>query len=114
MNPIDIQRKLKADYGIDVPLPTLSTWYNEANMEKSRKIAPDRCKVSDVRYNPKQRPDVLVDMENILARKVIAIKLTGVPYTGDVVKLLAIHIFHKLISYNIDDRQGKFFFQKLN
>ena len=25
---LDIQKKLKAEYGIDVPVPTLCTWWN--------------------------------------------------------------------------------------
>ena len=46
-------------------------------------------------------------MELILARKVRAVALTGVPYSRDVLRLLAIHIYHKLVTYNIYNQQGQ-------
>ena len=46
-------------------------------------------------------------MEGILSRKVLAIKMTGLPYTRQIVQILAIHIFHKLISYNLYNTQGQ-------
>ena len=64
-------------------------------------MASDRINVKDKKINPKQRPDVIVDMEKILVRKVIGIKLTGLPYTREIVQKLAIHIFHKLLGYNL-------------
>ena len=54
-----------------------------------------------------QRPDVIVDMEKILVRKVIAIKLTELPYTREIVQLLAIHFLHKLLGYNLYNEQGQ-------
>ena len=76
-------------------------------MEKVQNIAPDRINVSDVRYNPKQRPDVIVDMENILAGKVMSITVNGLPYSREILQILAIHIFHKLIGYNLYNEQGQ-------
>ena len=76
-------------------------------MAKVGNIASDRINVQDKRYNPTQRPDVIVDMEKILARKVIAIKLTGLPYTREIVQILAIHIFQKLVSYNLYNKHGQ-------
>ena len=69
-------------------------------------MASDRINVKDKRINPKQRPDVVVDMEKILARKVIVVKLTGLPYTREIVQILAIHIFHKLLGYNLYNTHG--------
>ena len=77
----DISRKLKAEYKLDIPPSTLSTWWNAENMNKFSNVAPDRINVQDVRYNPRQRPDVLVDMELILQRKFKAVAITVVPYT---------------------------------
>ena len=85
MKTADIQKKLKELYGLEVSSSTLSTWWNPANLAKVRNMSKDRINVKDKRYNPKQRPHVLVDMERILARKVIAIKLGGLPYTREIV-----------------------------
>ena len=76
-------------------------------MEKVENIAPDRINVPDVRYNPKQRPDVIVDMEKILVRKVISIRVNGLPFSREILQILAIHIFHKLIAYNLYNEQGQ-------
>ena len=46
-------------------------------------------------------------MEKILLRKVICIKLKGVPYTREMIQLLAIHIFQKLISFNLYNAKGQ-------
>ena len=51
---------------------TLSTWWSPRNLEKVKKIPVDRINATDVKYNPKQRPDILVDTEKILVRKVIS------------------------------------------
>ena len=107
MRPKDIKKRLKVENNIDVSMSTISTWWNEENMKKLGNLAPDRINVQDVRYNPKQRPDILVDMVLILARKVRAVALTGVPYSRDVVRLLAIHIYHKLVTFNIYNQQGQ-------
>ena len=63
--------------------------------------------VQDVRYNHKQRPDVLVDMEQILSRKCDAVAGNGVPYSQGVTRLLAIHIFHKLVACKMYNPQGQ-------
>ena len=107
MKPGAIRKKLKDEYNLDVPRSTLSTWWNAETMARVGNIASDRFNVQDTRYNPKQRPDVMVDMEKILTRKVIAIKLTGLPYTREIVQILAIHIFHKLVGYNLYNKHGQ-------
>ena len=75
MKTSEIQKKLKELYNMEVSSSTFSTWWNPANLAKVRNMSTDRINVKDKRYNPKQRPHVLVDMEKILARKVIAITL---------------------------------------
>ena len=54
---------------MDVAPGTLAGWYTEAMKKRFKNTAIDRLNVTDVRYNPKQRPDLLVDLENILARR---------------------------------------------
>ena len=101
-----IKKKLKQLHNIDIPDSTLSTWWCPKNLEIVANLAEDRLNVDDKRINPTQRPDVVVDMEKILYRKVICIKLKGVPYTREMLQLLAIHIFQKLISFNLYNTKG--------
>ena len=70
-------------------------------------MATDRVMIQDVCYKPKQRPDVLVDMEQILSRKCDAVAENGVPYSQGVIRLLAIHIFHKLVACKLYNPQGQ-------
>ena len=101
-----IKIKLKERYGIDVPPSTLATWWNPRNLAIAANIPEERRNSNDKRHNPAQRPDVLVDMEKILQRKVISVKLKGIPYTREMIQILAIHIFQKLISYNLYNSKG--------
>ena len=76
-------------------------------MSQVENIASDRLNVQDTRYNPKQRPDVLVDTERILHRKVLANMGTGLPYTKCVMQLLAVNIFHKLLRLKLYNDTGQ-------
>ena len=101
-----IKKKIKDAFHIDVPDSTLSTWFNAKNMAIAANMPEDRLNVADKRINPSQRPDVMVDMETILARKVISVKLRGIPYTREMIQMYAINIFQKLISFNLYDSKG--------
>ena len=101
-----IRKKIKEIYGIDVPSSTLSTWWNARNMQIVANMPQDRLNVADKRINPSQRPDVIVDMETILVRKVLSVKLKGIPYTREMIQIIAIHIFQKLISFNLYNSKG--------
>ena len=46
-------------------------------------------------------------MERIRARKVIAIRVNGLPFSREILQILAIHISHKLIAYNLYNEQGQ-------
>ena len=107
MTTSQIKKKTKELYQRDVPDSTLATWWCPKNLLVVDSLPPDRLDVDDRRINPSQRPDVLVDMEKILKRKVIGIKLTGIPYTREVIQLLAIQIFQKLISFDLYNVKGK-------
>ena len=103
----EIKKKIKEMYNMDVPDSTLSTWWNTRNMQIVANMAEDRLNVDDKRINPSQRPDVIVDMESILLRKVRCVKLKGIPYTREMIQILAIHIFQKLISFNLYNAKGQ-------
>ena len=106
MSPKDIRAKLKKDFDLVVTPSTLAGWYTD-EMVKKFNMATDRIMVPDVRHNPKQRPDILVDMEQILSRKCDAVARTGVPYIHSVIRVLALHIYHKLLASNLYDLHGQ-------
>ena len=56
MSNKQISTKIKAEYKLDIPPSTLSTWWNAENMNKFSNVAPDRINVQDVWYNLRQRP----------------------------------------------------------
>ena len=87
-----IKKKFKELYNIDIPDSTLSTWWCPKNMEIVANMAEDRLNVDDKRLNPRQRPDVIVDMKKILLRKVICVKLKGIPYTREMIDTCDPHI----------------------
>ena len=107
MRLIDIQKKFKETFNIDAAEGTLAGFY-ASNMENFfTKTAIDRLKVVDVRINPKQRPDIVIDMEGILARRCNAVGRTGIPYVARIARLLALHIFHQLVQTNVYDSKGQ-------
>ena len=92
---------------MDVAPGTLAGWYNDTMKKRFNNTAIDRINVTDVRYNPKQRPDLLVDLENILARRCNAVGRTGIPYIWKIAQMLAIHIFNQLVRTQIYTPQGQ-------
>ena len=96
-----MKKKLLEEHNLTVSLSTIVSWWSPTTLAQIENIAPDRLHVQDTRINPKQRPDVLIDTERILYRKVIANMETGLPYTKCVMQLLAVNIFHKLIGLNL-------------
>ena len=103
----DIVPKFKEKYKINAPPGTLAGFYNTEMKEKFSKMAVDRVHVTDTRINPKQRPDVLVDLEMILARRCNAVGRTGIPYIWKIAQMLAIHIFNKLVATKIYNTKGQ-------
>ena len=101
MRPIDIKKKLKEKFDIVFSDGTLAGWYAPNMVKKFNNTARDRLMVRDLRHNPKQRPDILVDMELILSKKCDAVARTGIPYIYSIVRLLALHIFNKLLASNV-------------
>ena len=106
LTPKQIRIKVTAELGHEVPSSTLSTWWSDKTLANRVEVGPDRTNANDTRHSNKQRPAILIDMEHVLVRKVRAIMMTGVPYTRQVIQILAIHIFHTLASYKLYDRKG--------
>merc|ERR1711888_18093 len=64
-----IKANLKKEYNETIPDGTVCGFYNHRFDEFFSKTAEDRAKVKDTRLNPKQRPDIVLTVEEILARK---------------------------------------------
>ena len=103
----EVCAKLKKEMGVFAPDNTVCSWWSPKVMKNVNANPPDRFHVNDTRVNPKQRPTVLVDTEKILARKVIANMSSGVPFTNNVISILAIKIFHTLIGLDIYNEKGE-------
>ena len=106
MKPGEIRKKLSEELGFEISSSTLATWTSGSLSQRLEAVGPERANSSDTRLGDTQRPAILVDMENILVRKVTAILLTGVPYTRQIIQILAIHIFHKLVTLHLYDARG--------
>ena len=105
LTPKQIRMKVIAELGHDVPLSTLSTWWSDKTLANRVQVGPE-TNANDTRHSNKQRPAIIIDLEHVLVRKVRSIMLSGVPYTRQVIQILAIHIFHTLSSYKLYDRKG--------
>ena len=102
-----VKRKLLVEHNLEVSLSTIVSWWSPKILAQIENIAPDRLNVQDTRINPIQRPDIVVDTERVLFRKVIANKGTGLPYTRTAMQVLAINIFNKLCTFNLYDKEGQ-------
>ena len=91
MKLIEILKKFKEEFNMDAAEGTLAGFYAPNMVQKYTNTARDRLQVQDVRMNPKQRPDVLVDMERVLARRCKAVGRTGIPY---ICKVVSVNTFY--------------------
>ena len=57
--------------------------------------------------NPKQRPDIVLTVEEILARRCMVVARTGLPYISRIARLLGLHIYHQLLLTGIFDSKGQ-------
>ena len=103
----NIKRKFNEVFKMDVASGTLAGWYNDAMKKRFKDTAIDRLNVTDVRYYLKQRPDIVVDLENILARRCNAVERTGITYNWKIAQMLGIHIFHQLVKTQLYTPQGQ-------
>ena len=100
--------KVKETYGETVPDGTLCVFYKPSFNEYFNKTAADRLKVNATRINPKQRPDIVLDMEKLLARRCMEMYArTGSPYGSRMVRLLGLHIYDQLLQTGIYDTKGQ-------
>ena len=63
--------------------------------------------MKDTRLNPIQRPDIVLEVENILARRCMVVARTGLPYVSRIARLPGLHIYHQLLLTGIFDTKGQ-------
>ena len=102
-----LKAKIKEKYKDTIPDGTLCGFYNAKFDEYFNKTAEDRAKVKDTRLNPIQRPDIVLEVENILARRCMVVARTGLPYVARIARLLGLHIYHQLLLTVIFDINGQ-------
>ena len=63
--PCEIKKRLKDRYGVVVKASTMSTWYNERNMQTHEQRVSINTSMDSVEthVNPRQRPTIMKDME---------------------------------------------------
>ena len=81
-----MKAKIKQQYNDIIPDGTLCGFYNAKFDEYFNKTAEDRAKVKDTRLNPIQRPDIVLEVENILARRCMVVARTGLPYVARIAR----------------------------
>ena len=85
-----IKVKFQETFGVTVPDGTLCAFYKPTGI------------------NPKQRPDIVLDMEKLLARRCMEMYArTGLPYVSRMVRLLGLHIYDQLLQTGIYDTKGQ-------
>ena len=102
-----IKANIKKEYNMTIPDGTLCGFYNNRFNEFFSKTAEDRAKVKDTRLNPQQRPDIVLTVEEILARRCMVVARTGLPYLSRIARLLGLHIYHQLLLTGIFDSKGQ-------
>ena len=63
--PCEIKKRFKDRYGVVVKPSTMSTWYNDQNMETHEQRVSTNTSMAHVEthVNPTQRPTIMKDME---------------------------------------------------
>ena len=83
-----IKVKFQETFGVTVPDGTLCAFYTGSN--------------------PQQRPDIVVDMEKLLARRCVEMYVrTGSPYDSRMVRLIGLKIYDQLMKTGIYDSKGQ-------
>ena len=83
-----IKVKFQETFGLTVPDGTLCAFYSASNLQ--------------------QRPDIVVDLEKLLARRCVEMYVrTGSPYDSRMVRLIGLQIYDQLMQTGIYDSKGQ-------
>ena len=89
----EIQQWLIVNEKMHVKKSTLCTWYNTENTSRMEEIGDLGANNNDTCINPKQRPRILVDVEQILNIHVKRSQENGLPLTLQAASIAAMELY---------------------
>ena len=106
--PCEIKKRFKDRYGVVVKASTMSTWYNEKNMETHEQRVSRNTSMASVEthVNPSQRPTIMIDMEFALVGMIKKANNIGTATTRKSLKKMGKGIFDKLRALDIYEDSG--------
>ena len=108
--PCEIKKRFKDRYGVDVKASTMSTWYNEKNMQTHEQRVSINTSMDSVEthVNPGQRAPILLDTEYALLGMIKKGNIIGTSTSlRKSVQNMGKGIFDKLRASNIYDGPGR-------
>ena len=107
--PCEIKKRFKDRYGVDVKASTMSTWYNEKNMQTHEQRVSINTSMDSVEthVNPGQRAPILLDTEYALLGMIKKGNIIGTTSLRKSVQNMGKGIFDKLRASNIYDGPGR-------
>ena len=107
--PCEIKKRFKDRYGVDVKASTMSTWYNEKNMQTHEQRVSINTSMDSVEthVNPGQRAPILLDTEYALLGMIKKGNIIGTTSLRKSVQNMGKAIFDKLRASNIYDGPGR-------
>ena len=107
--PCEIIKRFKDRYGVVVKASTMSTWYNDKNMETHEQRVSRNTSMASVEthVNPGQRPTIMLDMEFALLGMIKKANNIGTTTPRKSLQNMGKAIFDKLRASNIYDGPGR-------
>ena len=107
--PCEIIKIFKDRYGVVVKASTMSTWYNDKNMETHEQRVSTNTSMAHVEthVNPRQRATILLDTEYALLGMIKKGNIIGTTSLRKSVQNMGKGIFDKLRASNIYDGPGR-------
>jgi len=107
--PCEIKKRFKDRYGVVVKPSTMSTWYNDQNMETHEQRVSTNTSMDSVEthVNPGQRPPIMLDMEFALLGMIKKANNIGTTTPRKSLQNMGKAIFDKLRASNIYDGPGR-------
>ena len=107
--PCEIKKRFKDRYGVDVKASTMSTWYNEKNMQTHEQRVSINTSMDSVEthVNPGQRATILLDTEYALLGMIKKGNIIGTTTLRKSLQNMGKAIFDKLRASNIYDGPGR-------
>ena len=107
--PCEIKKRFKDRYGVVVKASTMSTWYNDKNMETHEQRVSINTSMDSVEthVNPAQRATILLDTEYALLGMIKKGNIIGTTSLRKSVQNMGKAIFDKLRASNIYDGPGR-------